>query len=242
MPPIRKGDGTPVTPKGISQIRTGDGRILFDGDAIPDSVVDNFETQPDGPYETDTDGLEEFWNGPLNNYSRAENGAVDGSFAVSLDNDADDGIYSLSGLPRYPEKGDTFSTLIRDNGDTDVGFAWGLLEDNGNIVGYCTEFREDDNAVRLGRVTDWENSDYTQLTSFSASISSGTWYEFEVDWKNDDTHEVTVYELDNGDRGSSIGSDSFNDDTYTEGVGVGIGIHTGSGTFGTFIDQIQVIE
>ena len=36
MPPIRKGDGTPVEPKGVSQIRTGDGRILFDGPAIPD--------------------------------------------------------------------------------------------------------------------------------------------------------------------------------------------------------------
>ena len=40
MPPIRKGDGTPVTPKGISQIRTGDGRILFDGVAIPDSAFE----------------------------------------------------------------------------------------------------------------------------------------------------------------------------------------------------------
>ena len=39
MPPIRKGDGTPVTPKGISQVRTGDGRILFDGIDIPDSVL-----------------------------------------------------------------------------------------------------------------------------------------------------------------------------------------------------------
>ena len=39
MPPIRKVDGTPVTPKGISQIRTGDGRILFDGPAIPDYGV-----------------------------------------------------------------------------------------------------------------------------------------------------------------------------------------------------------
>ena len=39
MPPIRKGDGTPVEPKGVSQIRTGDGRILFDGVAIPDIVV-----------------------------------------------------------------------------------------------------------------------------------------------------------------------------------------------------------
>ena len=39
MPPIRKGDGTPVEPKGVSQIRTGDGRILFDGPAIPDAAV-----------------------------------------------------------------------------------------------------------------------------------------------------------------------------------------------------------
>jgi len=38
MPPIRNGDGTPVAPKGVSQVRTGDGRILFDGPAIPDSV------------------------------------------------------------------------------------------------------------------------------------------------------------------------------------------------------------
>jgi len=37
MPPIRKGDGTRVAPKGISQVRTGDGRIFFDGPAIPDS-------------------------------------------------------------------------------------------------------------------------------------------------------------------------------------------------------------
>jgi len=39
MPPIRKGDGTPVAPKGISQVRTGDGRIFFDGPAIPDEKV-----------------------------------------------------------------------------------------------------------------------------------------------------------------------------------------------------------
>jgi len=35
MPPIRKGDGTAVAPKGISQVRTGDGRVLFDSPAIP---------------------------------------------------------------------------------------------------------------------------------------------------------------------------------------------------------------
>jgi len=40
MPPIRKGDGTAVAPKGVSQVRTGDGRIFFDGAAIPDSEAD----------------------------------------------------------------------------------------------------------------------------------------------------------------------------------------------------------
>ena len=52
MPPIRKGDGTPVAPKGISQVRTGDGRILFDGPAIPDSVV----TRPEDDDTVDRSG------------------------------------------------------------------------------------------------------------------------------------------------------------------------------------------
>ena len=47
MPPIRKGDGTPLVPKGISQVRTGDGRILFDGVAIPDSAVLQFDGTDD---------------------------------------------------------------------------------------------------------------------------------------------------------------------------------------------------
>lgn len=40
MVPIRKGDGTTVVPDGIGQVRTGDGRVLFERverDAIPDS-------------------------------------------------------------------------------------------------------------------------------------------------------------------------------------------------------------
>jgi len=39
MAPIRKGDGTAVFPNGIQEVRTGDGRILSTGGAIPDSAV-----------------------------------------------------------------------------------------------------------------------------------------------------------------------------------------------------------
>lgn len=38
--PIRKGDGTGVAPKGIAEVRTGDGRVLFN--AIPDSVTHQY--------------------------------------------------------------------------------------------------------------------------------------------------------------------------------------------------------
>ena len=37
MAPIRKGDGTPLEIPGVQEVRSGDGRVFFDGDAIPDS-------------------------------------------------------------------------------------------------------------------------------------------------------------------------------------------------------------
>jgi len=37
MAPIRKGDGTPLEIPGVQEVRSGDGRVFFEGDAIPDS-------------------------------------------------------------------------------------------------------------------------------------------------------------------------------------------------------------
>ena len=39
MAPIRKGDGTPLEIPGVSEVRSGDGRVFFEGDAIPDSGI-----------------------------------------------------------------------------------------------------------------------------------------------------------------------------------------------------------
>ena len=38
MAPIRKGDGTPLEIPGVSEVRSGDGRVFFEGDAIPDKA------------------------------------------------------------------------------------------------------------------------------------------------------------------------------------------------------------
>ena len=48
MAPIRKGDGTPLEIPGVSEVRSGDGRVFFEGDAIPDSglLLDDFANSP----------------------------------------------------------------------------------------------------------------------------------------------------------------------------------------------------
>ena len=43
-PPIRRGDGTPVAPQGIAQVRTGDGEVYFERNVIPDSETYNLST------------------------------------------------------------------------------------------------------------------------------------------------------------------------------------------------------
>ena len=48
MAPIRKGDGTPLEIPGVSEVRSGDGRVFFEGDAIPDSVVSRPEDTAKG--------------------------------------------------------------------------------------------------------------------------------------------------------------------------------------------------
>ena len=48
MAPIRKGDGTPLEIPGVSEVRSGDGRVFFEGDAIPDSGGDHQWDYDDG--------------------------------------------------------------------------------------------------------------------------------------------------------------------------------------------------
>ena len=85
MTPIRKGDGTPVEPKGVSQIRTGDGRILFDGPAIPDSAI---YQQPwdEGESTTVADVIGDR-NGSLDNPDWVSDADFEGGWKLNFDND-----------------------------------------------------------------------------------------------------------------------------------------------------------
>ena len=62
MSPIRKGDGTPLEIPGVQEVRSGDGRVFFEGDAIPDSVVSNMDLlywMEEGSGESISDYFEE---------------------------------------------------------------------------------------------------------------------------------------------------------------------------------------
>ena len=112
MPPIRKGDGTPVTPKGISQIRTGDGRILFDGPAIPDSVVsreaDNRQTTDDRKFGLRIETTSEW---PRIGAELSENvGSMTRAYIFRVSDGLLMGDADISGL----DNGDTF-TIDLDN-------------------------------------------------------------------------------------------------------------------------------
>ena len=95
MPPIRKGDGTPVTPKGISQIRTGDGRILFDGPAIPDADVFHPVDEGTGTTWADEIGSRDV---SFNSFSWVEDSDAFGGQKAQTDGSEDEGSLSYDEL------------------------------------------------------------------------------------------------------------------------------------------------
>ena len=85
MAPIRKGDGTPLEIPGVQEVRSGDGRVFFDGDAIPDS-------------ELPQDGLQHEWYAPALEYD-------DGATGQSFDDQQGDFDFSASGDVTFVENG-----------------------------------------------------------------------------------------------------------------------------------------
>jgi len=119
MPPIRKGDGTPVAPKGISQVRTGDGRILFDDPAIPDSVVEDWEDGSDALNNWNNTGDVSIVDDETIISSHSADGTPMGS--------SEDSCYSNygDGLNYYPKIGDAIDIwLWQDGNSTGAEFAF----------------------------------------------------------------------------------------------------------------------
>jgi len=118
MPPIRKGDGTAVSPKGISQVRTGDGRILFDG---PDIVTQyQFEDDTDtsvaidsvGNYDSDLSGPSYTTNSKCGDYALDFDGSGDTGRTSEKINLGEMGTSGELSIAAYVKHADTTSDTI----------------------------------------------------------------------------------------------------------------------------------
>ena len=218
MPPIRKGDGTPVTPKGISQIRTGDGRILFDGPAIPDSVILQPESNDLDSANGDTSDYEINSDPPqYKTDNKIESTVGDANTRVfwpegTLNNDPQQG-FELSAI---------MTTAESSEGDTaDPTYLFGV-QDNNNFyaVGLFTGGGDVELAVYKDGLT---SDDIVSRTTVPVDFNDG--YEYTAEWES---NEITarIYEIDQntGERLSDddIGSTSFSDSDYSSG-GAGFG-------------------
>jgi len=257
MPPIRKGDGTAVTPKGISQVRTGDGRIFFDGPAIPDGLVDNFEqsdevdgsTEPFGPYG-EGEGLDTYYSGDFNRYDITTNGPVSGD-AFEGDRllvgtgDSQERIISKpgDGLPNYFEDGRVASCLVHiddDNTDDNLQVLF-AVQDINNFLGV------DVNAFNQN-VTIFEtvNGSQNVLDSESLSIDSSDFFDVEMDRSGSNlVARIFDYDPFEAERGSELRTLEVSNPPFSDESGIGFQHSGPSGNIGVesrFFDFYRLVD
>ena len=175
-------------------------------DAIPDSVIDNFEdddADPPGVYGT----LSDFYGGSLSGFDRNTNDPVfEGDYSLKgTDTGSDRIITSTSGLNRYFSPGESMSFQFQT--DNRAQFMFGVPSEAGesSVSGYSAGVSAVVDALRIRR---WDEGSAEILADVGQSVSG--WTEGQIVWGTDGTIELTV----NGTTASAT------DTTYdSDGVG-----------------------
>ena len=148
MAPIRKGDGTPLEIPGVSEVRSGDGRVFFEGVAIPDSEADhqwNFD-QGSGTLIEDVIGNEDadFTGGTW----ESNVGAGDYAFVLDgTDDKADMSDDMLTGFKTDVE-GTVFSWVRNDDRD-DRMYIIGTQNVTGSGTNFALGFHDNNYSFNL---------------------------------------------------------------------------------------------
>lgn len=231
MAPVRKGDGTSIKPTDYQQIRKGDGTVLFD--AIPDSVIENFNDIGDGTeagvYQAGDD-LNTFYrmdtsDSPEDIYKRTTAKTAIGDHALTVtDVPNRTFFYSLpgDGLNYYPENGDIFSCFVRlsSNGGGDNLIAFGVSDSDNNFRPDITQGGD----LRLSKV---DNGTFQSLATAGTSTNTSTWYDLEVEWDSPDI-EIRLYSVDSQfNRQSQLQSISASSSKYSTNRGIGFRSNSG---------------
>jgi len=189
--------------------------------AIPDSVVDNFETVV---YEGHPDGsrsLTDYYSGDTGSASRvnATSTAQEGDYYLELESGpTSNAISSVKGtsttdLPRYPQPGDVWRFWVYpDTEDVHVYHARQTEDNNRDGNGYSVFLGGSRNEFSLDKDGKFGGS---ELDLATPSVSTSSWYEIEVQWAANGDMTCTLFDAD----GTQVAQISGNDSTYTsEGI------------------------
>ena len=231
MAPIRKGDGTPLEIPGVQEVRTGDGRVFFEGGAIPENVVDNFEdsnANPAGVYDAG-ETLADYYSGDIEEFSRESNASIIGETGVESTGEFG---YIIStpedGLNRYIQQGETFNIFIRPNTtDAAPGILFGA-QDLDNHLGVRLQGFQSGMEI-FERV----EGSFNDVESNSWEFTEGEVYRLEVDWKNGGEVDFKVFNNQESEE-ASLSWDNP-DDLFADAVGVGLYTNNGPAQYDEFI-------
>lgn len=189
--------------------------------------------------ETPLRVVEDFEDGDLSEYefdqgeaatSLVSSPTYTGSRALEITNE-NANLISTSGLTTYPSVGDTFRFHIRGTGGTVNHHVTYGVQDHENRYFVRVSFANDN--FRLYR---YQDGDSTLLAANSESIEvrEDEWYEIEVDWGTDGTHDVAIYT----EGGGQLASVSATDTTYERG-GIGYDAFLESGKT-VYVDRVTL--
>jgi hypothetical protein len=207
MMPIRRGDGTGLSVPGFSEVRTGDGTVLWSaGGGIPDSVVDDFESNRQSNYDGST-GKASIVTSPV----------VEGSQALEIADGAfGDGITSTSGLPDDPEQGDTMQCWVYlTNSSQNASFIY-YADEETTFPSNRYEVTIDADADTFGVVRD--------NTPFAASDHLNEWLRIIGTWRDDNVHSFSLEDS----SGNELVTHEVTDSEYDGASGVGVGFRNGN--------------
>lgn len=177
--PIRRGDGTGLTPNGYQEVRLGDGSVLWSGGPA-ETIVDSWEDQDYAEYDLESSGTTADFGF---NTTNTKHGGV----AAELSgNTSYPKILSTSGLDNYPAPGDHFeiwkynSIGTTSASNCQFGMYFGGV-DLSNL--YYTRQRVDDSTMQLMVKSGGTDSGVDTATT---SLDAG-WYRWDIEWDDGST-------------------------------------------------------
>jgi len=180
-----------------------------------------------GVIENVTKIIDDYEDGDISEYTGDTGDAsvttatvYEGTYALEVNNaGSNPEIQSKSGLPHYPQRGETFETyLYPDDPDETVIVTRFGLADTDNHYRFSWQGRGNDEF----RVGVYSGGSFTEIdgTTVDVSLYNNEWLRFEVQW-GDPTITVTAY----NSGGDTIATISGNDTTFDSG---GISMRVGA--------------